>query len=394
MDKYLSNNNVLRVLAVILSVILWFSVQSPGQSTDAQANGTDKFPIPVKVETSSGMLVTSVQPSTAVVAINENQVNIPQFSEQMLNVDLVANARGLTPGTHLISLSALHMPPVSHTIEPATVTVTLAKQSAVSHAVKVQVEGTPQAGYSVGTPTVSVSSVQLSGAKSALQSVVQVVAEVDVQGAAQDISEQVTLLPVNQSGQPVQGVTSTPATATVSIPVSAPTNSATLEANVTGTPAPGYAVAGVSLSPQTITVYGPGTPNEIQVPVDVSGLNRTTTKKLTVPMPASVQKAEPSTVRATIQIEQGLSKTLKNLTIHVQNAGSGQTVTFTGDSTVDISVTGPKSIISNLQATSIVPYIDVKGLKAGQHTVAVQVNSPNWVQVTQLSHTTISIIIG
>ncbi len=394
MDRLLSNNNVLRIIAVLLSIILWFSVQFPGQSTNALTSNADRFPIPVKVEASSGMIVTAVQPSTAVVVINDDAGSLPQLSEQMLGVSIVANAQNLGPGKHQVTLTAEHMPLVQHTIVPATVSVTLAKQVSVSHSVKVQVSGSPASGYTVGTPTLSISSVQLSGAKSVLKSVSQVIAEVDVQGATQDISEQVSLLPVDSNGEPVTGVTTSPATATVSIPITAPTNTVTLNPSITGTPAAGYAVSGVTLSPSSITVYGPGAPSTIQVPVDVSALRGTKTEKISIPLLSNNQKAAPSTVQATIQVEPSQSTTFKGITIHTQNVPSGATVQFTGASAVNIQVTGPASVISNLAQSDIVPYIDVTGLKPGTHIVHVQVDVPQWVQVTQLSHVTVPITIS
>lgn len=394
MGRLLSNNNVLRIIAVLLSIILWFSVQYPGQTNGAQASNTDRFPIAVKVEAPAGMVVTSVQPSTAAVVIHENAASLPQLSEQMLNVSLVADARKLGPGSHQIPLTALHMPLVNHTIAPAIVTVTLAKQATITHAVKVQLSGAPANGYSVGTPNVSVSTVRLSGAKSELNAVSQVLAEVDVQGATKDISEQVSLLAIDSNGQTVNGVAVSPATATVSIPISAPTSTSALTASLVGTPAAGYAVSSVTLSPSSVTVYGQGAQSTIQIPVDVSGLQTNKTEKVAVPLKSGNQNAEPNAVTASITVEASQSATLNGETIRTQNVASGRSVQFTGTSAVTIHVTGPQSVIKNLSSADVVPYIDLKGLKPGTHTVHIQVEVPAWVQVTQLSQVTTQVTIS
>jgi|GEM_PF-6211362 len=390
MDRFLANKTVLRIIAVALSVILWFGVQLANTHAPGGTNSLDKFPRPIQVQTAAGMVVTSIQPAVISLEVNDNLLTTA-LSEQMLNVEVVADARSLSAGTHVIQLKALNIPPIQYQLNPSTVTITLAHKDTASKAVKIVLQGKAKAGFTVGDPSSNVSSVTLSGAKNELNQVAEVQAVVQLNGASSNLSEQVDLTPVDHNGQTVSNVTVNPATATINIPIQSPETNVVLNPVPVGTPMAGYTIAGITVSPSNVKAYGENAPSQIQLPVDVSGLNSTQTLTLSVPQNSNISQLSPAKVSVTVSIEPSETKKLTSIPIQVRNLKSGQQVILPGATNVTIQVTGPKSVMDALSTSDVTAYIDASKLTAKDSQATVLVNTPQWVTVTQLSSTQVPV---
>jgi len=390
MDKYLQNNTILRILALVLACILWLNVNAPnGSGSTPVASGiAQKFPFPVHVQVSSDMVVSSVDSPTVLVNVKGTAFNITSLPAEMLNVQVIANARGLRAGKHVLPLAVLNMPSVSSTIEPATVTVTLAPRIVVNKPIKMSVQGQPATGYVAASPIVDLANVQISGAKADVAQVAYVVAAISVEGATNSITQMVTLTAVNDQQQPVAGVEVNPSTVDVTVPVQTSKLAATLVPQITGTPATGFAVAGVTLNPSAVIVYQAAKtspPTSVNVPIDVSGFHSSQTVRIEIPLSGAMERIEPSTITATVDIEPSQTRTFTNAPITIQNAPTGTQVTLSGTTTVDLRVTGPASIVQSMSNNELKVYIDASQLKSGDTSAPLKVSLPDWVQVSQLS---------
>ncbi|QQE78490.1 YbbR-like domain-containing protein [Alicyclobacillus sp. SO9] len=394
MDKLFSSNNFLRVIAVILSIILWLSVQFPNNTQTAVQPVThiDKFPRPVHVETAANMVVTSVKPAVATLQVKESLLTTA-LSQQMLNVEILADAKKLGPGTHQVSVQAIHAPPINYQLNPTKITITLAKKATEQRTVKVVLKGSVKQGYKMGDPSSTVNTVSLIGATQKLRQVTKVEAVVQVNGASSDLSEQVDLVPVDNSGTTVQGVTVSPATATVNVPIQSPETTASIHPQIVGTPAPGYAVAGVSVQPNSVKLFGENAPVNVQLPVDVSGLTATSTKKIGIPLGQTIQQARPEEVSVKVTIEQASSKAVKKLPIQIRNVKSTEVVQLGKTTTVDLRLTGPQSVMNTLSTSNITAYIDASKLTPNDTSAPILINTPKWVQVTQMSTTSVPVTV-
>ncbi|GGJ00761.1 hypothetical protein GCM10010885_07450 [Alicyclobacillus cellulosilyticus] len=242
MDRLLHNDTFLRVLALVLACMLWLAVN--GDSLRGASGVSEKFPFPIRVEVESDMVVTHVSPPSAVVVVSGDIANEPSFPAQMLGVAVVANARGLPPGTHRVRLAAVNMPPVTYTIQPAEVEVRIERRVMAERPVRFRVVGQPAAGYVAGYPKADTMVARLSGTRSAISAVAEVDAEIAVTGASADVTRLVTLVPVDARGTPVAGVDVSPPDVIVTVPI--------VPAAGTGTGAPMPGVApGAASSPST-----------------------------------------------------------------------------------------------------------------------------------------------
>lgn len=399
MDRFLQNNTVLRIIAIILSCILWLTVNAPGANSSANQSGTieRQFSFPVQVETAPNMVATKVSNPTVVISVNVDVLSVSSLSAQMLGVAVVANARGLGPGSHSLSVAAVNIPAYNYTITPSTISVFIERKTQSQRTVKLNVGGTPAPGYMTGTPTTDTPIVTVQGSKETVESVKSVVADVSVQGMKQAVTKPVPLIALDASGKPVTNVDLNPAQVTVTVPIEAPQMTANVVPQVVGSAAAGYAISGLTMNPNSVVVYG--TPDvlpqlqTITVPIHVSGLRQTTTVHTSIPLPSGITKVVPSSVAATVTIEPSASKFLSGIPIQVENAPTGTQVTLSGTDKVDITVSGPQSLVQKLTSSSISVYVDASKLTHADTSAPVNVMLPNWIQVNQLSVNQVPVVV-
>lgn len=395
MDRLLLNNVFLRILALVLACVLWLSVDAPNAANTAGI--TEKFPFPVHIEAARNVVVTSISDATATVVVNGNITNMTSLPAQMLSVAVVANATGLTPGRHVVRLAAVNMPPVNYSIQPATVTVNLARVATVTRAVQIQMTGTAAEGYATAQPTTNVSTVTVRGAASEVSQVASVVAAVSVQDATSPVARLVTLIPVSADGKTITGVRLTPSAAMINVPVQAPKAMVGTVAQLSGNPKPGFAVSGIAIDPNLVMVFGQPsatTPAAIEIPVDVTGLAKSQTLRVQIPVIAGVSKVRPGSVTVSVTIEQSLAKNVQNVPIQMENLAAGESVTINGVQTVSVTVSGPMSLVQPLSAADVGLYVDASRLHAGNNVAPVNVLLPDWVQATHLSRKVISVNVS
>lgn len=390
MNRFLSSHGFLRILALVLAFILWIGVNSPDSGAGTvQSNTYEHFPFSIQVMTGQNTVATAMNYQTATVSVNENTANLSTLPSQMADVRVVADASKLSPGVHAVPLTAMNLPSaLATTIQPDSITVTIAKKSSTTALVHLQVLGAPAIGYVQGTPMTNVQYVTVSGSFGAVNKVTSVVGLVSVQNAETTISHTVTLNAIDSFGRMVSGVTITPAAVTATVPVSLPNRTVQVTPQITGQPAQGYEVAGVSVNPSSLKAMSPSGSDvlpSVNIPVNVSGLRKTTTLHIAVPREPGSLKFAPDSVVVTVQIEKSLSKVFTNVPIQIRNAPSGRTVVLTGDSTVDVTVSGPESIISALTLNDVLVYIDAEQLDATDSTAPLVIQLPSWVKLSHMS---------
>jgi YbbR domain-containing protein len=389
-DRLLRNNLVLRIIALVLSCIIWVTVTLQDNVSGTNViDSAEKFPRPVHVLVDPNLVVTSIDTPTAVISVQSDIVQAMSLSARMFNVTVQADARGLGPGRHLVPLTAVGMPPVNYAIDPSAVSVVIDRKTTETKGVSVRVEGNPQKGYAVGTPVTDLQTVQVSGVKSAVDQVASVEALIEIDGANQSVTQVVNLRPVDKNGRVVTGVDVNPVTAMVTVPIQSPRLVASVVPQIVGNPVAGYAVAGVEVSPSVVRAFGTGAATSdgmtIQVPVDVSGLRATQTMEVELPLRPGLTELVPGKVAVTVKIESAATKMFEGVPISVKNAPQNTRVEIHGSKTVNVTVSGPKSIVDPLQPADISAYIDATNLKPGTSSVPVNVVLPNWVQATEVS---------
>lgn len=125
MDRFLYNNTVLRIIALVLACVIWLGVNAPANTNQSITAMDQPFPYVITVQTPPGLTVTSVSPQIANVIVTGTSTSLANLSSEMDRVQVVADVRELTTGVRTVRLKVLHMPPVAHIVQPETVSVVL-----------------------------------------------------------------------------------------------------------------------------------------------------------------------------------------------------------------------------------------------------------------------------
>jgi len=147
---------------------------------------------------------------------------------------------------------------------------------------------------------------------------------------------------------------------------------------VSGTPARGYRISGVEISPNVLRVAGDETIiNDIQSlfvenAVNAEGLTESFTGSLRVKKPSEVAYLNSTTVNVTVTVEPViLASSLSSVRVRARGAASGQSISL-DTSALSAIVTGPQLQVESLRAADVTAYVDVSGLEAGEYILPVQ----------------------
>lgn len=398
MDRWLFNETVLRVFALLLACAIWLGVNAPpaGNATPVPTGITERFPYPVHTIAAQNEVVTGLSDTSAQVIVAGTTADLTTLPGKMANVEVVADATALGPGRHAVKLAVINAPAVNFTVQPTTVTVNLERKVTEARAIHFVIHGSAASGYIVGSPSANTSTVDISGALSTVDKVTQVIASLELSQSRDTVTQTVPLSPVDSEGKVVSGVELTPSQSVVTVPLRAPSSVANVVVQAVGDPAPGFAVSGITVTPSTVQLYGPGklaAADTVTVPVNVAGIRQTTTVHVNVPSVPGIDRVVPSELSAKVDIQPSATRIFTSVPVHVTGTSRGVHVTVTGGQTVSVSVSGPKSVINRLTESAIIALADISKVTTGQATVPINVELPEWIHVTQLSRDVLNISV-
>lgn len=166
---------------------------------------------------------------------------------------------------------------------------------------------------------------------------------------------------------------------------------------INGTPAPGFEVSDIQVSPQEVLLSGPK--KILQhlraintIPVDISNLNSSVSRNVDLDFQNQpLTYAEPQPVVAKINIRPKLlSKVLANIPVRAIPGGTGVRLT---PSKVSVAIRGPVTNMEMLRPEELEATVDLRGLAAGQHRLPVTISLPAGLEVQKVSPATVTVTI-
>ena len=322
----------------------------------------------------------------------------PRVGDFRATVDLTNVKPDGQPVNVPVRVTALDPDITIISVSPRTIQVVL--ETSAEKDVTVRVEhGPAPAGIDVGETTYEPQFVTVRGAASVVASVVaaEVMVALDPQGF--DVDREIEARPVDANGDTVTGVDVEPATVHVQIPLLTNEASLTLPVSpvIAGTPAPGFRIASVAVTPLTITVAGEAEQLASLVSVDtapVSVAGATTTVRQTVALapPNGITSTGPGTVTVTVKVDP-VTET-RTLSAGLRLDGGVSTLTYTLNvSSVLLTLFGSTADLDLLGSNPLEVGITVSGLKPGDHEVPVVPVIPSGVKVVTIAPETVIVTI-
>lgn len=269
------------------------------------------------------------------------------------------------------------------TTTPANVTLTIEESMAKQVPVDVQLEGIQQEDLYYGVPRLSQSTVEVSGARSAIEQVARAVCTVDIANLDQTTTATHTLHLVDQEGDEISSALFADVPSViVEVPIY-PKRTLALDpdriaAEITGVPE-GYEVSNVTVVPQSVDIAGPRAAIDAvqSITTEPITLDGTTQESITIDdvalvLPDEVYKAIPSTIEVHVTLSMlRADKSYAGVAVGVKNLEEGYTAVLQ-PSAVDVTVTGAQNAVARVTSDQIRPFVDLTGMGPGAHRAEIK----------------------
>lgn len=227
---------------------------------------------------------------------------------------------------------------------------------------------------------------KVSGPSSIVSQIESVVATINVEGVSADVTDSVVPVLYDRDGNVIDTTKLKMSLSTVTVTAEVlGTKDVALEFAVSGEPAEGYLVSGITYPLDTVRIKGENTTlntvNKISIPkevLDVTELTGDFTATVDIasylPEGTALVLTTDAKIEVTVKIESVLTKTfdvpVKNIT--VTNLRESYQLKFEED-IVEVQISGPESVVSALKSKDISGTADAGGIGAGNHKLRVSI---------------------
>jgi len=274
----------------------------------------------------------------------------------------------------------------------------------IHRTVNVQVvTGAIPSGLSPATPVLSAQTVDVSGASTYVNRVSYAEAQVRVDASGLDVDEDVALVARDASDQVVSHVQFEPHSVRVQIQVGSQIRSETVAVhpNVTDSPAAGYFIASVTVTPSVVEVHGQADTLALlkgaatTEPVSVAGATSDVSIPVSLVLPTGVTSDTVTKIQVVVHLQAQTST--RSLKIGVVPQGARSDLNYSL-STLSVTVTlgGDTAALNALDTSTLVATVSVANLGPGTYTVTVTVVVPPGIKVVAISpgQITVTITVG
>jgi len=392
------DNVGLAALSVVLGFALWIFVTDTENPT---RSGVLPFDLPVEAVNVPGDLALAGSPVNVRVKVEvaDDVWNTLSMADFKATVDL----DGLQAGTYDLPVRVEPLTGRGNLrvtqVVPDKLQVELKSLFSKSVPVAVSLERTPPAGYEAGVPEVEAETVLVTGTQDRVTLVSQAVAQLDLSGRTEDLTQAVRLEARDSRGFLVEGVSLEPSVMNVSVKISQTEFSRALviSPTIAGSPADGYNVVSVSVDPAVATVFGPqsfvGEAATIRTqPVDITGADHDVVETVALDLPADVSVSGGTSVTVTVKVEPAEGR--RTLGVTVAAVGLDPDLSISGAlPLVEVTLLGELPSLQDLRPNDVAATINLSGLGAGTHEIAVAVSAPAGASVAEVKPDKVSVTL-
>lgn len=389
--------------AFVLALAVWIMAVTSSDPTEEH-----EYPNQIVIEViglDNDLVSVFELPDTVTLQLSAPQSVWDRLENDPTLVRAVMDFSGLGIGEHIVPIQMqINATPVRVLSQsPEEVVVVLEEFATRQVDVQLDLIGDTGTGFETGSPTLDPESVTISGPRSLVDQVEQVLAVINLNDQQENISQSIGLTAVDIDGQPVDGVAITPGEVTVDLPIIqlGGYRNVVVRVNVTGQLARGYRLTNITVAPAVITVFSAdpqlveSLPGYIEtVPLDITGLQQDTEVNLNLNLPSGISVVGSDSVLVQVGIAsiEG-SITLNDLTVEVINLPTGLTAQISPQ-WIDVILSGPLPLLEQARQTNIQVVVDAQGLTAGTYQLEVQVILQiNDIQVDSVLPSSVEVVL-
>lgn len=359
------------ILAFILSVAVWITAVTASDPVEERV-----YPHAVPVEIigqDPGLVITSDAPSPVTITLSAPSSIWARISNDQVTVRAQADLSGLKSGKYDVPVQIQLGTRPAEVVSYSPHSFTVALENLETHPFTIQVNrhGEPAIGFQAETPTLSQSVVTVSGPKSVVDRVAQVMVDMDLTGATETINRPVSLQAVDSNNNPLAGINLSPdkVTVTQSITQRGGYRNVVVKVTLAGTVATGYRLTNITVSPPAVTVFSSNPQLVADLPgyIETTMLNLNNIKqdldtRLAINLPVGISVVGDSTVLVQVGVAaiQG-SLTFTNNKVEVDGLPAGMSAAISPE-TVDVILSGPLPVLDTLRTENLHVSVDLSAV--------------------------------
>lgn len=334
---------------------------------------------------------------TVAVNVNTTLNDLPRFSKTVGDVATatVSLAGIREPGTYNLRVNATSTIGDVYSVEPSTVSITVENYHTRSIPVTCSFINSLPDGYWRDEPQIMTQSISVSGAESAISSIVQANCVIDLSGKTSSINESVELVLLDAQQQPVDAsqLVVSNRYATVKLTV-LPYVEIDVASHITmmGNLNENYEIVSTAINPGSIMIAAPQdvidslTDSIYLEPIVLSELTTgiNTVKLNFLGLPAGSMMLTDNNFILSIDVVEKIIKRTFRLQLTPDDLIGSDRAAYSYDfstNIIDVEFTGPSSIVNAIHENQLKLELDVSGLAPGPHTAQPKLRvkgDPDW----------------
>lgn len=396
-EGWLSKSNTLLFISLFLAVAIFIAVdQKILIFTESSAEVLKSQP--VNVIYNEEAYVIEGLPETVDVTLIGSKTNL-YIAKQSPSYDITVDLTGLKPGTHKVNIKYNQASgSIDYKVNPSVATVIIYPKVSMTKTLSYDLLNQDKIDSKLVVKNVNITNdkVVVKGAEHQINEVATVKALIDLKNIVkQEVGiatlKDVPLKAYNEKGEVVD-VEVVPSKMDIDIELASPRKELPIKVIPTGNVVFGKSISSINISETKVLVYGDEKILDdlqyIPLKVDVENLSSNHQYKLELAKPVGVTIMSVNNVTVNITLEKSSERKLNNVNIEYKNLNDNYTVQGASedDISVDVNLTGVKSVIEKITAEDISAYLDLKGYGEGEFEVEVQVEgSDNRIQYVSMT---------
>jgi len=356
--------------ALVLAIIVWVS-----SVTASDPNQTITYKTPIKLEIlglNPDLVITYQEVQSVKVTLRAPRSVHARLANDPGLINATINLSGLEAGDHILIPEVLvDLKPVQVVeVSPASVEISLEKVSSRTMSISLVQTGTLPVGFQIRSARLSQSEVKLVGPESLVNTVVDVVATIDVSELTSSISRTLDLKPINEAGVVVEGVVLNPSRVDVSIEVEQLIGYRNVFVKIVtnGSVAQGYHLTSIVVDPPILTVYA-SNPDLIRS-MPAYGAQQSFESRVGLQLPEGIVVIGDQSVVVSVGVEAIYTSTqIIGVPVTAINLAGGLQAKLSPQS-VDVYISGPMNLLENIGTASVHVTLDLTGLTEGTYQLS------------------------
>jgi len=400
--RWLGKNLGTLLLAFLLALVVWVSAVLSADPNVERELGRS---VPIEfIGKDPGLKVMSNAQSSVTLTLMAPQSVWNELDLQADSVSAWVDLSNLGPGEYELPVQVQIQQKLVRLVrqDPQKLQVVLETLVSQSFPVTLVVSGEPPLGYKAETPKVDPAAVTISGPVSQVSKVKEARALLNIVGISQSITQTVTVTPLDEAGKTIAGITVSPNTVTVTQPVNllGGYRNVIVKVVTTGNVASGYRLTNYFVSPSSVIVFSsdPKLVNDLPgyvetQPLDLTNADDDFESLLELNLPAGVSVVTDSKVLVQVSIAAIESSMTISLPVEITGLAPGLEGQI-APVTVDVIIAGPVPILNNLKPNDIRVKVDLNGYSVGVYQIIPEVDFlPSRVQKVSILPATVEVTV-